>query len=437
MQNNFKVVVSLILCGILFSNCERSNGSIGSGKFVEDRSELGEKLVFPVVSYTSAWDSIVTKNPSQVVLGNLNDPIFGRANASFVSRVILSKVSPDFGDGTVCDSVKVRIAYANHYGIEGDSIHLQVHPIDNALVDTAAYYSNESFGFGSPLTDTVLKIAPRDTVFNGVDNLFGYLSFDADPAYFQEHIFDAAMDGESYFADNESFVQEVPGLYFRDIGSGTSAAGYFDLDNSGSLIQLYYHTGATDTVAKVFNLTFGQNFGDPGLSFNKYDFDYSSAQFDLSMMDTVNGESVTYVQGGSGVRTYLKFPGLDTLIDRGYSINRAELSVEVLQGSAAGYRFPNALIVIQDLDTVQELIKDYNSASNPTGGSVSRTDIREFKYTFNMTRMVHDFVNEREDILPVLLAPSSSSSNLHRVVIGGGMHSVIPAEFNVYYTRSN
>ena len=154
-------------------------------------------------------------------------------------------------------------------------------------------------------------------------------------------------------------------------------------------------------------------------------------------MDTVNGESVTYVQGGSGVRTYLKFPGLDTLIDRGYSINRAELSVEVLQGSAAGYRFPNALIVIQDLDTVQELIKDYNSASNPTGGSVSRTDIREFKYTFNMTRMVHDFVNEREEILPVLLAPSSSSSNLHRVVIGGGMHSVIPAEFNVYYTRSN
>ena len=54
-----------------------------------------------------------------------------------------------------------------------------------------------------------------------------------------------------------------------------------------------------------------------------------------------------------------------------------------------------------------------------------------------MTRMVHDFVNEREEILPVLLAPSSSSSNLHRVVIGGGMHSVISAEFNVYYTRSN
>ena len=36
------------------------------------------------------------------------------------------------------------------------------HPIDNALVDTAVYYSNESFGFGSPLTDTVLKIALQE-----------------------------------------------------------------------------------------------------------------------------------------------------------------------------------------------------------------------------------------------------------------------------------
>jgi len=54
-----------------------------------------------------------------------------------------------------------------------------------------------------------------------------------------------------------------------------------------------------------------------------------------------------------------------------------------------------------------------------------------------VTCMVHDFVNDREDVLPVLLAPSSSSGNIYRVVLGGGMHPVIPAEFNVYYTRSN
>jgi len=437
MQNNFKLVVSLILCGILFSNCERSNGSIGSGKFVEDRSELGEKLVFPVVSYTSAWDSIFTRNPNHVVLGNLQDPVFGQVNSSFVTRFMLSKVSPDFGAGTTCDSVKIRIAYTNHYGIQDDSIHLHVYPLITSLIDTVAYYSNDSVEYELPIVDTVLNINTRDTVFNGVNQLSGYLSFDADPAYFQEHIFDASIAGESHFTDNNSFVEEIPGLYFKDVGSGSTVAGYLDLESSGSLIQLYYHTGETDTIPKVFNLTFGQNFGDPILNFNLYEHDYSSAQFDLSMMDTVNGETVSYIQGGSGVRTYLKFPGLDTLIGQNLSINRADLRFHVVQGSASGYRFPNTLLVIQDQDSSQQLIRDYRSIANQTGGGASRTDIREFRYDFNVTRMIHEFVNEREEILPVILAPAATSANLHRVVIGGGMHPVIPAEFNVYYTRSN
>ena len=75
---------------LLNSSCEKSNGEIGAGKFVEDRPELGEKLTYDVVSYTTDWDSISTKNPRAVALGNLNDPIFGKLDASFTSRILLS-----------------------------------------------------------------------------------------------------------------------------------------------------------------------------------------------------------------------------------------------------------------------------------------------------------------------------------------------------------
>jgi hypothetical protein len=436
MPNKFRFALSLIFVAALFTSCEKSNGTIGSGKFVDERPELGEKLTFPVVSYSRSWDSVSTKNPSQVILGNYDDPIFGRTNASFYTRILLSKSSPDFGEGTICDSVKVRIAYSSYYGVEGDDIDLKVYPLLEEQVDSLSYYSNGTVNYGSAIADTMIVLGPRDTVFNGVDTLVGFLSFDADPAYFQTNIFDAAINGESHFADNEDFVKEVPGLYFTDEGAGSSVAGYFNLDASGSLIQLYYHTGVDDTIAKVFNLTFGQNFGDPSLSYNLFSNDYTNAQFDLDMMDTVNGEVLTYVQGGSGVRTELHFPDLDTLIGKGYSINRAELSFDVLQGTAGPYRFPGSLILIQDLDTAQQLIKDYSSSVNPTGGTVARTDVREFNYTFNVTRMVHELVNDRKEILPILIAPSSSSANLHRVVLGGGMHPVIPAEFNIYYTRS-
>jgi len=431
----FHFVAALVVLAT-FSSCEKSNGTIGAGKFTNDRPELGERLTFPVVSYTVPWDSISTKSPSKVVLGNLIDPVFGRTESAFATRFLLSKTSPDFGEGTVCDSVKLRLAYSGYYGIPGDEIHVQVNALTEPLIDTAAYYSNHTSVLGAVVADTIVALDPFARLFNGVDSLVGYLSFDMDPSFFQSVLFDPAIAGADYLADNESFVAEVPGLHFSDIGPGGDVAGYFNLSNPGSMIELYYHTGEEDSVPKVFNLTFGQNFGDPVGSYNVYKNDHSTAQFDLDMMDTVNGEVLTYVQGGSGVRTILEFPGLDTLIGKNYSINRATLVADVLQGTVGPYTLPNTLLLLQDLDSAQQLIKDYSSSVNATGGSVVRADIREYRYKFNVTRMVHDFVNERGEVLPLIVAPSASSGNLYRAVLGGGMHPSIPMEFNVYYTKS-
>ena len=429
----------LVLVGLalLSSSCEKSNGEIGAGKFIEDRPELGEKLSFSVVSYTTNWDSITTKNPVSVALGNLNDPIFGKLNAAFTTRLLLSKLSPDFGDSTVCDSVKVRLAYQNTYGLRGDSIHLEVLPVIEPMSDTINYYSNTMPVMGPSIMDTTLMIDPSVPVFNGIDTSVGYLTFDLDPSFFQEKLFDAAIAGEDYLIDNESFVASVPGLHFRDAGTGTSALSFFNLTASGSLIQLFYHTGAQDTVPKLFTMTFGQNFGDPGLSFNSYENDFTTADFGIDMQDTLNGEVLTYSQGAGGARTILEFPGLDTLIGKGYSINRAEIIAHVLQGTASPYTLPNTLLILQDLDSSQALIKDYTNPINPAGGAVNRADLREFRYRFNVTRMVHDFVNEKEKILPVILTPASSNSSAARVVLGGGLHPTIPVEFNVYYTKSD
>ena len=42
MPSKFRLALSLFIVAVLFSSCEKSNGSIGSGKFVDDRPELGE-----------------------------------------------------------------------------------------------------------------------------------------------------------------------------------------------------------------------------------------------------------------------------------------------------------------------------------------------------------------------------------------------------------
>jgi hypothetical protein len=238
----FRVLACTALALSVLS-CEKSNGTIGSGNFVDDRPELGSKLSFPVVSYTTAWDSIVTSSPIRAVLGNMNDPLFGSVQSSFATRIMLGKVNPDFGDSTICDSVKVRLAYSTTYGVVGGDIHLQMAPLKYPLIDTIKYYSNQLPETEAPIADTVLTLDPSTIVYNGVDSLINTLTFDADPSYFQSVIFDAAIAGEAHFADNNDFVDIVPGLHVRDVGTGNSATGYFDLSAGGSVIQLYWLPG--------------------------------------------------------------------------------------------------------------------------------------------------------------------------------------------------
>lgn len=429
------------MAALLGTSCEKSNGTIGAGKFEEDRPELGEKLSFQVLSTTEVWDSVASTNPTKVILGKYKDPEFGIVNSAFATRFLLANPDPEFGPNTICDSVKVRLTYSGTYGIPGDSLHVVVRPLTQAFIDSLVYYSNNEqpalvSGSTRILADTTLLLDPSAIIFNGVDSMVNTLAFDLDPTYFQEVLFDASIAGESYLASNEDFVAEVPGLWFEDMGNGTNAAAYFSLSASGTLINAYYRTSEDDTIASVYTMTFGQNFGDPSMSANYFFHDFSEAQFDLSFQDSVEGEPLVYTQGGCGARVALTIPFLDTLIGKGYSINRAELRVKVNQGSVGPYALPGTLLLLENYDTTFAPIKDYTSTINPTGGTAYQANLREFGYTFNVTRMVHDFVNSKERTLPLIITPSSGSTNLHRAVLGGGLHPTDPMEFSVYYTKS-
>jgi hypothetical protein len=82
-------------------------------------------------------------------------------------------------------------------------------------------------------------------------------------------IFDAAMDGAMIILQTMTLsLKKCLDCTLRMKVRGHQSQDILILEASGSLIELYYHTGSEDTIAKVFNLTFGQNFGDPSLSYN-------------------------------------------------------------------------------------------------------------------------------------------------------------------------
>ena len=46
--------LAFVVLALSVFSCEKTNGTIGSGNFEDDRPELGTKLSYPVLSYTTA-----------------------------------------------------------------------------------------------------------------------------------------------------------------------------------------------------------------------------------------------------------------------------------------------------------------------------------------------------------------------------------------------
>ena len=409
---------------------------MGSGYFSGDRAELGSKLEYPVVLYTEAWDSIISTNASNHILGQYTDPIFGGVKSSISARVLMSKLDPDFGAGAVCDSVKLKLSYRGYYGDTTGPFNLRVSVLQDPI-DTLIYYSNVQFPLSDVLVDTSLQMNMRSWNYNGVDSLRGVLMADLNTSYFQQMLFQASEDGESYLETNDEFIKEVAGLHFETTSMGNGLA-YFDMTASKSTIDLYYHVGEGDTIPKVYTLTFGQNLGDPLRFVSHYSHDYTTAAFDTAMQDTLLGGVNAYTQGVAGARTVISLAGLDTLVGKGYSINRAELVIPVHQGTAYPYSLPPMMLLKEDHDTAfYTVYNNINSSITGVGGNAIKSEYREFKYTFNVTSLIHKYVNTDYGIQRLIVTPSASSSNAYRAVLNGGIHPSEPAQFYLYYTRSN
>src|SRR5437868_4395760 len=75
-----------------------------------------------LVAHTVKDDSLNTKNVNPVLLGNINDPIFGITKSSLFTQLSLSKANPDFGTNPVLDSAVLSLVYSvsgttiQHYG---------------------------------------------------------------------------------------------------------------------------------------------------------------------------------------------------------------------------------------------------------------------------------------------------------------------------------
>ena len=125
---------------------------VGGSLLEEDRADVGFSDTFTIEGVSITNDSIRTYTPftsSQLatyLLGNMNDPVFGRSASSIYAQVYPQNNSPDFSGNTVVDSIVLVLPYdvEAFYGkTTGEEFGIEVFQLAEPLLEDDEYFSNQ------------------------------------------------------------------------------------------------------------------------------------------------------------------------------------------------------------------------------------------------------------------------------------------------------
>lgn len=446
IKNRFRAFAIRAILGVapfLFIACEKSTGEIGLGQVLNSKAALGTKLGIPIIAYNTTFDSVLSTGASQDIAGSYIDPFLGGVNASFNTHLTLSLLSPDFGDNPICDSVVMFVAYRGYYGDTTVPSTFVVNELAELLDPDKGYYSNYKFKFGEELGRISLPPRPNTRTVHDGDTLRPALKLNLDVDYFQENVINASRLAKQYFVNNDEFIKHVNGINLGVEGYGGGLT-YFNIGSLSSVVKIYYRGTPTDTVSSIYEMYYGVYSSGNYVSVNSFSQDFSLGGPNIDNQDTINGEHTIFSQAMGGAVTRVILPNLKELKDSSWIINRAELVCPVREGSVGKFPLPTSLLLLEDKGPSRTTVDDYSPvivdkqsyAGLGADGKLEIGQLREKNYTFNITRLVHRYINTTDTIFPLVLLPASSASQGWRAVLNGNQDPVKPMQFNIYYTKT-
>lgn len=404
----------LIFLLIISVSCDKET-DMGNGVQPEsDRMYLTYTDTLEINTFTASEDSLTSYSNSLSLLGSYIDPVFGIADASFLSQLRLSSNNVTFdesSDGqTVADSVVLTLVLRGTYGDASTSQNISVYRLNQSIYVDSIYYSDiqaDNYYQAADLLGTINYIpANVDTLLN--------IKLDISVA-------EMLLNEDTLtYTNNETFLEFFKGIYVKtDQATSGGAIASFDLLSDSSLMTLHYKDNGT---AKSFNFLINKYCA----RINSYQHDYTGAAFSGHIDDAFQ-DSVVYLQGLGGVKARLIFPNIDYW--RGITniaINKAELyiPIEMKESSLDDFGIPIDLTlrIIND-DYTQQLVPDdpyYNSNNDYFNGAYNSD---EKAYRLNITRYFQYLINGTYSDNGLFLYPLEKRISAKRVVINSGQHS--------------
>jgi hypothetical protein len=359
-----------------------------------------------VSAVTLRQDSVTSERREVVMVGCINDPLFGRSTASLLTQIRLSSNDVNFGEGVQVDSIVMLLKYHTYYGDTTTPQRIRIYEMLEDIYPDTTYYSNLNvepfYDPASPVADfTYLPQPKKDSLLIRLSDDLGMKILTADT---------------SHLANQTTFQEFFKGLYLQAQPTDDNGSiVYFNLGGGKSRVTLYYHNAQHDSLK--YELVINTNGTWVGL----FDHDYDGSPVQPHINDTNSTHNQFYLQAMAGLRGYLKINLSDTitsLIDSGIAINKAELIFKSDDSDPGIYSKPKTLRVFAATrNRTNEYINDLALGESYYGG-ILRTN---GEYRFNIGRYLQDITyplaTMRRENNGLLLVLSDERISANRLIL--------------------
>jgi len=445
----------LICVGLYLASCQNPV-PVGFDLLDTERLDLIVADTFDLETSTVQGKRVVTYRPGvdsrTYLLGNLDDPLFGKVKSELYLSFLLNASPPDFSTvqqngfdslvlilqydtlaayGNITSQQKITVyELADSIGIR-DTIYsdaaFQVKPQPLAVA-SKVIRMKDSVSVIDPLTKKTVKLAPHLRI--RLNDEFGRAMIQNTTDTKTDALFNKYFRGVYITSETEL---NQPILYGFNLSSAALST-QLELNK----LRMYYRVPSGDTSQ---NRTY--DFIINTATVNRFIHDLAGSQAEVSLKDPEKAKNLTYLQSMGGVKTVVKCN--DLLKMKNKLINKATLDVFIADIPAgSGIYAPPLQIVAETRDKdgrsllvpdISQLINNNVNFTNVFGGSLA-TQGSVRKYTMNITNHVKTALRDSSYSSDIYLNILTEAERPQRVVFYGSNHPVYPMKLKITYTEN-
>ncbi len=341
---------------------------------------------------TVSEDSLRSDESQNLLLGQINDPIFGENKGSFCTQMLLPNNNIDAINGIEVDSVFLTYSISDHYGDlnESEDLEINVYRLSEDIYKDSNYYSDTSFNYDPNNLVTNYFINEGDSSTSSfiniqLDNSFGEMIMNE--------------TGGSNMIDNVTFLEFFKGFHVEATASNTIL--YLNPIADKSRFSIYYHEIEGDTA-----LSFDFELGGDATRIN---------MFNKKDINDINPDvNEIFIQSMAGYKAEFDFTNLEEIQTKclGKSINRVTIDFEAFENN--DYPPHEKLYLLRENNEGKIVfLTDFTIEGEGHFGGEFDNNI----YSFNITRYFVQLLTNDQYTNKLYLVPVLGSANANRTIL--------------------